>query len=87
MARSVTILYFAWLRERVGRAQEEFDLPETVRTVADLLDYLPSRSPGHEAALQNRKSVRCSVNQEFADPGTSVRPGDEIGLFPPVTGG
>ncbi len=87
MARSVTILYFAWLRERVGRAQEAFDLPETVRTVADLLDYLPSRGPGHEAALRNRKSVRCSVNQEFADPGTSVRPGDEIGLFPPVTGG
>lgn len=87
MARPVTILYFAWLRERVGRAQEEFDLPETVRTVADLLDYLPSRGPGHVAALQSRKTVRCSVNQEFADPGTPVRPGDEIGLFPPVTGG
>ena len=71
----------------MGRAQEELDLPAMVRTVADLLDYLPSRGPGHEAALRNRKSVLCSVNQEFAEPGTLVSPGDEIGLFPPVTGG
>ena len=87
MARPVTILYFAWLRERVGRAHEEFDLPENVRTVAELLDYLPSRGPGHALALQNRRTVRCSVNQEFAEPASAVRPGDEIGLFPPVTGG
>jgi sulfur-carrier protein len=87
LAETVTILYFAWLRERVGAAREEFTLPPSVKTVADLLDHLPSRGPGHAAALQNRRSVRCSVNQEFAEPGTPVGPGDEIGLFPPVTGG
>jgi molybdopterin converting factor subunit 1 len=87
LSHPVTVLYFAWLRERVGVSHEAFDLPDTVRTVGDLLNYLPSRSPGHAAALQTRRSVRCSVNQEFADPTTPVSPGDEIGLFPPVTGG
>jgi molybdopterin synthase sulfur carrier subunit len=87
LARPVTILYFAWLRERVGTAQEELQLPEHVRTVSELLDYLSARGPGHAGALQNRRTVRCAVNQEFADPTTLLHPGDEVALFPPVTGG
>jgi molybdopterin converting factor subunit 1 len=87
MSKPTTILYFAWLRERTGTAREELDLPATVRTVADLVDLLVARGPGHAAAFANRRTVRCAVNQEFADPTAPVGPGDEVAFFPPVTGG
>jgi molybdopterin synthase sulfur carrier subunit len=87
MTQPVTVLYFAWLRERTGTAKELIALPEGVRTVADLLDHLTTLGSGHASALQNRATVRAAVNQEFADPATPVQPGDEVALFPPVTGG
>jgi molybdopterin converting factor subunit 1 len=87
MEKPLTILYFAWLRERAGAAREEVWLPEGVRTVSALVDFLAARSAGHEAAFRNRRTVRVAVNQEFADPSSAVRPGDEVAFFPPVTGG
>ena len=87
MGQPTTILYFAWLRERVGTAREEIELPDTARTVAALVDLLVARGGGYAAAFRNRRTVRCAVNQEFADPSAPVGPGDEIAFFPPVTGG
>jgi sulfur-carrier protein len=87
MVKPLTILYFAWLRERVGTASEEVVLPDGIRTVAALVDFLAARSPGHETAFRNRRTVRVAVNQEFADPSSAVQPGDEVAFFPPVTGG
>jgi molybdopterin converting factor subunit 1 len=81
------ILYFAWLRERVGTAEERIALPPDVSTVGELVALLRERSPGHAAAFAAARTVRCAVNQEFADPGTQIRPGDEVAFFPPVTGG
>ncbi|MGC1413235.1 MAG: molybdopterin converting factor subunit 1 [Acetobacteraceae bacterium] len=83
----LTILYFAWLRERAGTSQESVTPPAEVRTVGDLIVWLTERSPGHASAFANRRTVRCAVNQEFADPATRVGPGDEVAFFPPVTGG
>lgn len=83
----VTILYFAWLRERIGRASEELMLPPQVETVATLVDFLAARGGGYTAAFANRRTVRCAINQEFAPTGASVQPGDEVAFFPPVTGG
>ncbi len=87
MSRPVTILYFAWLRERTGVSQEEMALPPGVRTIAELVEHLATRGPGYAAAFQNRRTVRCAINQEFADPSAAVQPGDEVAFFPPVTGG
>jgi molybdopterin synthase sulfur carrier subunit len=87
MTKPLTILYFAWLRERIGSSQEELPLPEGVRTVSDLVDHLSTRSLGHVSAFQNRRTIRCAVNQEFADPSHPLHPGDEVAFFPPVTGG
>jgi molybdopterin synthase sulfur carrier subunit len=81
------ILYFAWLRERVGTGEEEVALPEGVGTVGELVAWLRARGSGHAAAFANTRTVRCAVNQDFATPETPVRPGDEIAFFPPVTGG
>lgn len=81
------ILYFALLRERVGMAEETVSPPASVRTVAELTAWLRGRSEQHAAALANPALVRVAVNQDYAQPGDPVRPGDEVAFFPPVTGG
>ncbi len=81
------ILYFAWLRERMGRGEEDLALPASVTTVAELIAFLRARSPGHEAAFAQGRLVRCAVNQDFATPDAPVSDRDEVAFFPPVTGG
>ena len=81
------LLYFAWLKSKTGVAEEDLSPPEDVTTVAALLDWLKTRGPGHAEALAGLSLVRVAVNQEYARPGDPVKPGDEIALFPPVTGG
>jgi molybdopterin synthase sulfur carrier subunit len=81
------LLYFAWLRERIGRGEEAVQLPERVRSVGELIAWLRERGPGYAAAFANARTVRCAVNQEFADRDTPLGPGDEVAFFPPVTGG
>ena len=81
------LLYFAWLKTKTGLAEEEVSPPPEVTTVAELLAWLQTRGPGHAEALADLNALRVAVNQEYAKPGDPVRPGDEIALFPPVTGG
>ena len=81
------LLYFAWLRSRIGVAEEDVSPPAEIRTVGDLLGWLSLRSEGHGAALKDLAIVRVAVNQEFARADHPVKAGDEVALFPPVTGG
>lgn len=81
------LLYFAWLRTRIGISEEVIEPPAHVATVADLVAWLATRGPNFAAALANPSVVRVAVNQEYAKPGQRIGPGDEIALFPPVTGG
>ncbi len=81
------ILYFAWLRTRVGHGEEQVEPPPEVDTVGALVDWLKARGPGHAAALDDLSAVRVAVNQEFADWDHPVAADDEVALFPPVTGG
>jgi molybdopterin synthase sulfur carrier subunit len=83
----VKLLYFAWLRARVGCAEEEVTLPPQVHDVAGLLDWLRGRSDQHADALRDLKVVRVAVNQDYAELAHPVREDDEVALFPPVTGG
>ncbi len=84
---TLTILYFAWLRERTGVAEESVDPPASVSTVGALVAWLRARGPRHAAAFAEARLVRCAVNQDFADPATPLNDGDEVAFFPPVTGG
>lgn len=86
MTVPLRVLYFAWLRERVGTGEESITVPADIRSVAALVDHLRARSPGHAAAFAS-PVVRCAVNQDFARPDTAIAPGDEVAFFPPVTGG
>jgi molybdopterin synthase sulfur carrier subunit len=81
------ILYFAWLRERMGRTDEELPLPSGVGTVGGLVALLRERDDAGAAAFAHPAMVRAAVNQEFATPETAVRDTDEVAFFPPVTGG
>ncbi|MCS6891801.1 MAG: molybdopterin converting factor subunit 1 [Rhodovarius sp.] len=81
------VLYFAWVRQKVGLAEEEVSPPPEVRDVASLMRWLAARSPGHAEAFANPAQIRAAVNQEFAGHAAAVAPGDEVAFFPPVTGG
>lgn len=81
------LLYFAWLRARIGCAEEEVELPPRVRDVGGLLDWLKSRGGGYAEALQDLSVVRVAINQEYVGTEHPLREGDEVAIFPPVTGG
>ncbi len=83
----IHLLYFAWVRERIGQAEEYCALPATVDSVGGLIAWLRNRGPGYAAALAAEGRVRAAVNQVFARAETLVAPGDEVAFFPPVTGG
>jgi molybdopterin synthase sulfur carrier subunit len=87
MSASVRLLYFAWLRARIGVTAEEVALPAEVGDVAGLLDWLRERGPRYAEALRDLSVVRVAVNQDYVGPDHPVRAGDEVALFPPVTGG
>lgn len=82
------ILYFAWLRDTVGTSHEDVSPPaDTVATVGDLITWLKTQSPSHAKALADTERLRFAVNQDYAQPDTPVKAGDEVAFFPPVTGG
>lgn len=81
------LIYFAWVRERIGKAEEDVALPGDVKTVADLLRWLRSRGEEYEHALQYPDVIRVAINQEHVDHRESLAGANEIALFPPMTGG
>jgi sulfur-carrier protein len=83
----VTVLYFARLREALGRDAEQLALPAGVQTVGALRDLLRARGASWEVELAAAKPVRVAVNQTMARMDAAIGPGDEIAFFPPVTGG
>jgi molybdopterin synthase sulfur carrier subunit len=84
---TLRILWFAWFRTRVGAGEESVSPPDSVRDVRALVEWLARRSPGHAAALKEPAIVRVAVNQEYVKWDHPVRDGDEVAIFPPVTGG
>ncbi len=81
------VLYFAWLREKAGVAEEQVAPPETVTSVQSLIEWIRARGGGPADALADLATVRVAVNQEYAMLDHPVKPGDEVAFFPPVTGG
>jgi molybdopterin synthase sulfur carrier subunit len=81
------VLWFAWLRTRVGQAEEALEPPASVQTVQQLLEWLQGRSKGHAEALKDLSVVRVAVNQNYVQLDHPVKAGDEVAIFPPVTGG
>jgi molybdopterin synthase sulfur carrier subunit len=83
----VKILYFASVREKLGKDAEELDLPAGVATVASLRAHLRARGGAWADAMAEGKLLRAAVNQDMAQPAAPIKAGDEVAFFPPVTGG
>ena len=84
---TLKLVYFAWVRERIGKADEEITLPKDVATVADLLQWLAGRGEEYAYALENPKVIRAAIDKAHARPETAIAGAREIALFPPMTGG
>jgi len=83
----VRLLYFAWVRERVGKAEEQIDPPASVATVADLMAWLAGRNEQYAYAFENAKVIRAAIDHRHARPEASIAGAREIAFFPPMTGG
>jgi molybdopterin synthase sulfur carrier subunit len=83
----VKLLYFAWVRQRIGSSEEDIAAPPSITTVAALVEFLRRRGAGYEAAFRDLKLLRVAVNQEHAGFDAPIGPDDEVAFFPPVTGG
>jgi molybdopterin synthase sulfur carrier subunit len=84
---TVTLRYFAWVRERVGLAEERVELPPSVVTIAELVAWLSARGPGYAAAFAHAGVVRAAIDQAHVPPAAAIAGAREIAFFPPVTGG
>ncbi len=81
------LVYFAWVRERIGLEEETVDLPPSVKSTTDLLDWLRQRGPQYAHALPQDNTIRIAVDRVHAPHDTPLANAREVALFPPMTGG
>lgn len=80
-------IYFAWVRERIGIAEEEIEPPREVETVRQLVEWLAGRGDGYAAAFANPKTIRAAIDKAHVAPSAPIASAREIAFFPPMTGG
>ncbi len=83
----VKLVYFAWVRERVGKTDEEVELPEGAATVADVVAWLKRRGDEYAYAFENEAVVRAAIDHAHVRPDAAIGGAREIAFFPPMTGG
>ncbi len=83
----VKLRYFAWVRERIGKPEEEIDPPAEVRTVADLISWLTRRGEEYAHAFDNPNVIRAAINRAHVKADAAIGGAQEIAFFPPMTGG
>ena len=81
------LIYFAWVRERIGKAEEEVEIPGGVATIADLVHWLKGRGEEYAYAFEHDKVVRAAIDRRHARLDAAVAGAREIAFFPPMTGG
>jgi molybdopterin synthase sulfur carrier subunit len=81
------LLYFAWVRERIGKPAEEVELPPGIATVADLVAWLTKRGDEYAHAFENPKVIRAAIDRAHVKPDAAIAGAREIAFFPPMTGG
>jgi len=81
------LIYFAWVRERIGKPDEEVELPAGIATIADLVAWLRTRGEEYEYAFEDEGVVRAAIDRVHAKPDAALSGAREIAFFPPMTGG
>ena len=84
---SVKLLYFAWVRERIGKGEELVEPPPGITTVADLMNWLSGRGEEYAFAFENPKVIRAAINRAHVKPSAPLAGATEVAFFPPMTGG
>jgi molybdopterin synthase sulfur carrier subunit len=84
---TIKLRYFAWVRERVGKTEEDVEVPSGVATVGELMVWLASRGEEYAHAFDNAKVIRAAIDRTHVKPQTSIKGAGEIAFFPPMTGG
>ncbi len=84
---TLRLLYFAWVRERIGRADETVSVPAHITTIADLIAWQKTRGPEYAHAFERGDIIRAAIDQTHAKHTASIAGAGEIAFFPPVTGG
>jgi molybdopterin synthase sulfur carrier subunit len=84
---AIRMLYFAWVRERIGVGEETVDPPASVSDVGALVAWLATRNEAHAAAFSDPARLRAAVDQAFVALDAPIAGAREIAIFPPVTGG
>jgi molybdopterin synthase sulfur carrier subunit len=81
------VKYFAWVRERIGKAEETIEPPASVRTVDDLIKWLSARDDSYASAFERPKVIRAAIDQTHVKSDAAISGAREIAFFPPMTGG
>ena len=81
------LVYFAWVRERIGKAEEEIAPPASVATVTELVGWLARRGEEYAHAFENPKVIRAAIDKRHVQPNAAIEGAREVAFFPPMTGG
>jgi sulfur-carrier protein len=81
------VKYFAWVRERIGKAEETVEPPPSVQTIADLIGWLSARGESYAYAFEKPRVIRAAIDHTHVKPETAIAGASEIAFFPPMTGG
>ena len=81
------LVYFAWVRERVGKAEEQIDPPAGIKTIGELVAWLAGRDEQYAYAFENAKVIRAAIDHRHVRSDAAIAGASEIAFFPPMTGG
>ena len=81
------ILYFSWIKDKIGKTHEDIQIKDNIKTIDDLIKLLKNNNKNYEEAFKNTSSIKVSINMETADFKDQINNNDEIAFFPPMTGG
>ena len=81
------ILYFSWIKDSIGKSQEEVDINENIKTISDLVNFLITINEDYKKVFSDLSSIRFSKNMNLVNIDENINNNDEIAFFPPMTGG
>ena len=81
------IKYFSWIKEHIGKSEEQIELPDHIKNVNELINYLNALDKKYSFFLEKKKLIKIAVNKTYSSFDTNISNNDEVAFFPPVTGG